>query len=174
MQRMILNAKKKILNVSLFIWYVWTSSIDILINSSPLETLSPLLKAIFVMLPVVLDLTSIFLLWVVWPCSSIDWSIWLKLNSFISTLLPLSSIITFSTDSVFISVLEVVSSWAITFVNWPEPIHPTTTKSMKDDQNYSISTSRRNIQRNVDEKAKAQKKSVPYGESKHQQRKMAG
>ena len=45
---------------------------EILINSSPLETLSPLLKEIFVMLPVVSDLTSIFLLCVVWPCSSID------------------------------------------------------------------------------------------------------
>ena len=78
-------------------------SIDISIKSSPLETLSPLLKEIFVMLPVVSDLTSIFLLWVVWPWSSIDWSIWLKLNSFISTLLPLSSIIIFSTDSVFVS-----------------------------------------------------------------------
>ena len=38
------------------------TAIDIFINSSPLDTLSPLLKSIFIMLPVVSDLTSIFLL----------------------------------------------------------------------------------------------------------------
>lgn len=107
-------------------------SIDIFINSSPLDTLSPLLKAIFIMLPVVSDLTSIFLLWVVCPCSSIDWSIWLKLNSFTSTLLPVSSTSTFSTVSLLEFVLREVSSCALTSVNWPDPIQPTTTSRIKE------------------------------------------
>ena len=108
-------------------------SMDILINSSPSETLSPLLNVISIMLPVVSDFTSIFLLWIVWPCNTIDWSIWLNLNSLTSTLLLLSSVeISFVLISSVPTDTSVASSWALTFLNCPEPIQPTTRSNINE------------------------------------------
>ena len=115
--------------------FSFLSSSEIVIISAFWDTLSPLANSILSMLPDVSDLTSIFLLWIVWPCNSIDWSIKLEVNTFVSTENVNSSLSLFSVSceyEVSVSVLVSVSSSCATtlFENWPEPIHPTTAASI--------------------------------------------
>ena len=105
-----------------------------LISFCLLLTLSPLLKLISTILPVVWDLMSMLLLWIVWPWSVIDWSIGSDLKTFVSTLINslnfFSELLVFSVSVEFVAVYDFLSS-ALTFPIWPDNNHPEVTNNIQ-------------------------------------------
>ena len=91
------------------------------------------------MLPDVSDLTSIFLLWIVWPCNSIDWSIKLEVNTFVSTENVKSSLEIIAVKNVS-EVLKIALTEAPVPVEWDEAAEEAAAAKALKNQNDSQTT----------------------------------